>query len=181
MTTMNQTTSPVAYLPITAAILVLALVFAFIDLRVLAQPNTVVVQPTATPVVVVVVTPEAATVNDQLAGLRGLVANRVSASLPSFDEFRAGLDGAPVEQRAQDSNIAESLRIRQSMQFVAPIARLNPDGAPVYYDAGVTNDGRSVVLTPTGPVYCRDTGWAYSSLAPWEQNHVIEICGMIRG
>lgn len=179
-----NTTSPTSYVPITAAILILAVVLFVIDLRAWGQPQTIVVQPTPTPMVIVIATP-AATMDDQLAGLRDLVANQASGGLPSLDQFRASLSGASVEQPiptpATDSPIAESLRIRQSLQFVAPVARNNPQGVPVYYDAGITAEGQTVVLTPVGAVYCGDTGWAYGSLAPWEQDHVIEICGMIQG
>lgn len=164
---MNTATNTPAinYLPFTAAILVLAVVIFVSDLRAWGQP-AIVVQPTPTPVVIVIATPQAATVEDQLAGLRGQLANQASGSLPSLDQFRAGWNSQ-----------AQPTPVRSIEEIILPSSQ----GAPVVYRVH-REDGQVTAIEGAGILYaCTDV--LAGSIAHWEswpdymRSQMASICG----
>lgn len=163
---MTEQRTSLTYLPIVAAVIVLSIVLFLIDLRLWAQPAAM--QPTPTPVIIIVATPEAVTVGDQLTNLRGQIANQVGGSLPSLDQFRAGMGGEPA---------AQPTPVRSVEDLLLP----NPQGAPVAYRVH-SEDGRAIAIEGAGVLYyCTDVlGGTVPHWTEWPdymRSQMASICG----
>lgn len=177
---MNTNTVTIGYLPLAVVALFLAAAMILIDLPTMNQ--TVIVQPTPTPVIIMVATPAAAqSVAQQLASLQ----NNVSGSfrLPTLDDVRAAV--------AQPAYAAEEVSAQPAnTQQVAWATRPDPAGNQVNYQVAGAQEwgGDTWVGAPTGWYRCGDlslsgrapatnaAGWQQSP--GWMQAHLIDICNM---
>lgn len=144
----TEQTNPVqsvTYIPVVAAVLILSVVLFLIDLRLWAQPQTVIV-PVPTPTIIVITQPAPVNVESQLASLR----NQVAGNLPTLDQFRSELaiQPAPPVAAANEAGPTPTPFVEHTWQA--------PDGATFSVAAFVDNEGMKHMELNGGWMACSD-------------------------
>lgn len=134
----------VTYIPVVAAVLILSVVLFLIDLRLWAQPQTIIV-PVPTPTVIIITQPAPVNVESQLASLRNQV--QAADNLPTLDQFRSELAIQPAPPVAMVEPTPTPF-VEHTWQA--------PDGATFAVAAFADNEGMKYIELNGGWVACGD-------------------------